>query len=259
MKEFDRKVVSKALGVSWDVKEDVFNVNVNIKNKKRLKVYVANRGSMIHCLSEAGQWRFVPGKKDPADFISRGMSPKELKNSKWKESPDLLIEIDDGPVHEEDYGISIEDDEVKKDVMANTIITEGKHPIDEIIDHYSSWYAGSTVHKSSSIRNVLPMMNEDSVLCVGGRLKNMKCQEVCKHPCILPHDHPVTRLIIVEYHERAHQGTEWTLSLLRNKFWITRSRGIIKQVKHKCVVCKKVYDQPRNQHMADTRGKIRSS
>ena len=46
-----------------------------------------------------------------------------------------------------------------------------------------------------------------------------------------------------------------TLSLLRKKFWITRSRGIIKQVELKCVVCKKLYDQPRNQQMADLPGK----
>lgn len=279
--------------------------------KKRLKVYVANRVSMIHSLSKAEQWKFVPGKQNTADHVSRGISPKELKKSRWEEGPSFLMKIEDDVASEKSYEISIDDDEVKNEVMVGVAIAEGKHPIDEIVDHYSSWYkakkaiawlmkwrarlleknkerrkeeitvkdlkcaekmvikhvqsqkyeqevkrlkAGSVIHKSSSIRSLLPMMNEDEILCVGGRLRNMKNQDVCKHPCILPHDHPVTKLIVREYHEKAHQGTEWTLSLLRKKFWITRSRGVIKQVKQRCVICKKLYDRPKNQQMADLPG-----
>ena len=34
VKEFDRKVVSKVLGVTWDIKEDVFEVNVNVMKQE---------------------------------------------------------------------------------------------------------------------------------------------------------------------------------------------------------------------------------
>ena len=110
-----------------------------------------------------------------------------------------------------------------------------------------------SVHKSSAIRSLLPMMDEDGILCVGERLKQMKNEEggIPAHPWILPHDEQVTSLIVREYHEKAHQGTEWTLSLLREKFWISRARGIIRRIKKNCVTCKKLYSKPSNQQMAD--------
>ena len=110
------------------------------------------------------------------------------------------------------------------------------------------------VQNASSIKSLLPTIDRDGLLCIGGRLKNARSQDVCKYPKILPHDSPVTKLIVREYHERAHQGTEWTLSLLRRKYWITRARGVIKKVRKECVTCKKLFDQPTNQQMADLPG-----
>ena len=46
-------------------------------------------------------------------------------------------------------------------------------------------------------------------------------------------------------------GTEWTLSLLREKFWVTRARYVINSVKRNCVVCRKLYGSPCGQKMAD--------
>ena len=111
--------------------------------------------------------------------------------------------------------------------------------------------AESTVNKSSSIRSLLPMLNEDGIMCVGGRLKIQVKEATCKHPYLIPHDHPTTELIVREYHNKAHQGTEWTLSLLRERFWITKARGIIKRVYKKCTVCKKLFGKPCSQQMAD--------
>ena len=278
-----------------------------IKNKKkRLKTYVANRVSMIHSLSEVEQWKFIPGKENPADRISRGVEAKELKNREWREGPVFLTTGEKS--EKKQYEIPAEDEEVKQEVVVNAVLEEEGHPIDKMIKYFSDWFKvkraiawviklkerllkkikgrrkerimvkdlreaeklvikhvqeekygqeirslreRSSVPKSSSIRSLLPMLDEDGILCVGGRLKNAKNQEVCKFPCILPYDQPVTKLIVREYHQKAHQGTEWTLSLLRQKFWITRSRGVIKQVRKECVTCKKLYDQPKNQQMAD--------
>ena len=284
-----------------------------IKNKKkRLKVYVDNRVSMIRTLTDENQWKFVPGKINPADCISRGLSPEKLKNCRWKEGPDFLLEFNDDQIKEETYEIAPDDVEIKKEVVVNVVkvdeITE--HPIDSIINYFSSWIkvkksvawllkiksrliekskkkevltlkdlveaeklllkhvqaekydeeiksltSGQEIKKSSSIKSLLPILNEDGILCVGGRLKFMKKQDEYAqagvNPYILPHDHVITILIVRQYHEIAHQGTEWTLSFLRRKFWITRSRGIIRKIRQKCVICKKLFDQPVNQQMAN--------
>ena len=58
-------------------------------------------------------------------------------------------------------------------------------------------------------------------------------------------------MIVEEYHGATHLGTEWTLSQVRNTFWIMNARRLIKEVKHKCVTCKRLYGSPTMQKMAD--------
>ena len=282
-----------------------------IKNKKkRLKTYVANRVSKIHSISKVDEWKFVPGRINTADYVSRGMSPKEMMSSRWETGPEFLWEEEMDEVIEE-CEIPAGDEEVKKEVVVNVVRVE-EHPISRIVKYYSSWrkvkrvvawmlkikkrlmikkkevgmnkvtvddmkqaeeeiikYVQSqtytdeikelkkneVVKKSSHVSSLMPMMNEKGIVCVGGRLRNMKGDDQWRqpsmHPMLLPPDHDVTKLIVKEYHEIAHQGTEWTLSLVRYKFWITKPRSVIKKVRKDCRVCRRLFNRPVNQKMAD--------
>ncbi|KMQ87939.1 bel12-ag transposon polyprotein [Lasius niger] len=78
----------------------------------RWKTYVANRISQIQLLLPEARWRHVPGKENPADCASRGISPRELvSHSLWwtgpawlrkdKESwPDRHLDVDDNKLPE---------------------------------------------------------------------------------------------------------------------------------------------------------------
>jgi len=86
---------------------------------------------------------------------------------------------------------------------------------------------------------------------VGGRLKHLDASKYVKNPIIIPHQHGVAWMIIRDVHNVAHLGVEWTLSMVRKKFWITRSRALIKSIKSQCVVCKRLFGKPQVQKMAD--------
>ena len=105
--------------------------------------------------------------------------------------------------------------------------------------------------KKSGLRDLSPFVNEKGMICVGGRVKFAELNEENKHPIILPHDNRIAQLIVHEYHNVAHLGVEWTLSWIRKKFWITRCRSLLKKVRRDCVICRKLFDPPGYQRMAD--------
>ena len=107
------------------------------------------------------------------------------------------------------------------------------------------------VASSSSLIDLLPILNEDGLLCVGGRLKHATVEESMKNPIILPYRSVLSKLIARWYHDVAHLGTEWTLSWVRMKFWIVKARSLIKGIKRSCVTCKKLYGRPSVQLMCD--------
>ena len=68
-----------------------------IKNEtKRFQTYVANRVAEIREVTSPDQWRHCPGKVNPADDASRGLSPQKLSNQyRWWRGPDFLWEKED--------------------------------------------------------------------------------------------------------------------------------------------------------------------
>ena len=97
--------------------------------------------------------------------------------------------------------------------------------------------------KSSPIFSLRPFFDREGLLRVGGRTQH--------HPIILPHDHVVSQLLARHFHEKSHSGVEWSLSLLRQAFWITKGRRLMTRIVHACVTCKKLRAHPAQQLMAD--------
>ena len=119
-------------------------------------------------------------------------------------------------------------------------------------DEVSSLKSQGKVQKKSSIIDLTPMLDQDGLLSVEGRLKFLQeNEEVGKNPWIIPSDGRLAVLLSEYYHNKAHQGTEWTLTLLRRKFWVIKARSIIKGIRRRCTVCKRLFERPRSQKMGD--------
>ena len=72
-----------------------------------------------------------------------------------------------------------------------------------------------------------------------------------KHPVIIPQKHSLAYKIAKEYHDGSHLGVEWTLSLLRTKYWIIKARVVLKQIVHQCIRCRRLNASPCIQKMAN--------
>ncbi|XP_068749394.1 uncharacterized protein [Montipora capricornis] len=97
----------------------------------------------------------------------------------------------------------------------------------------------NNLKKNSSIYKLDPVL-ENGLLRVGGRLEHAPIENDAKHPIILPKRHHVTKLIIEYFHRAsAHSGIEYTLSLIRQRYWILGARSNVRNIINTCFSCRR--------------------
>jgi len=106
------------------------------------------------------------------------------------------------------------------------------------------------INKSSSIYKHDPVL-ENGLIRVGGRLHQAPIESDAKHPVILPRKHHIIRLIINYYHRASgHSRVEYTLSLIREKYWIVRARSSVRNIVSACFNCRRRQAPVMQQKMA---------
>ncbi|XP_039311339.1 uncharacterized protein LOC120359094 [Solenopsis invicta] len=110
---------------------------------------------------------------------------------------------------------------------------------------------GEGPSKSSPLKNLNPFLDTKDNLRVGGRLCRASLSYDERHPIILPR-HRISELIVAQAHDRTlHGGTQLTLGVLRQQYWILNARNLVKHHIHRCVVCVRHRAIPILQQMGD--------
>ncbi|XP_057695101.1 thymocyte nuclear protein 1 isoform X1 [Corythoichthys intestinalis] len=120
-------------------------------------------------------------------------------------------------------------------------------------EEYRCIKANKPLPNLSCLKKLNPIIDEDGLLRIGGRLAPANLTKEEKHPLIIPNAHHVAVLLIRYYHEKvAHQGRHLSEGALRAAgFWIKGSKRLVSSVIHKCVLCRKLRGQLQTQKMAD--------
>ena len=87
-----------------------------------------------------------------------------------------------------------------------------------------------------------PKSDGDGLLRMDGRLRFAdELPYDTRHPILLPKDHPITRLVIVDAHERLGHGAgvEQVLTELRSRFWIVKGRRLVRSITEACAECRR--------------------
>ena len=74
-----------------------------------------------------------------------------------------------------------------------------------------------------------------------GRLSLAPLPYETRSPILLDSYHPLTKLIILNIHERNKRiGYKHTLTEFRQRFWIVQGRKLVRNLLRKCIICKKI-------------------
>ncbi|CAB4028223.1 Hypothetical predicted protein, partial [Paramuricea clavata] len=184
---------------------------------KRFHTFESNRLTVIRSGSDPSQWMYVNRDDNPADDGSKGVKLDAMISN------DRKI-------------MSSSQEELK----ILTVAERAKKP-DKVFLRKTGM----------SLRQLNPQL-EDGLLRVGGRLVNAPIDGDLKHPIILPFKHPVTEMVIRQYHaEVGHMGQESVLSSLRKEFWIVKGRTAVRRVVRSCISCQRRKARLGEQFMAN--------
>ena len=105
--------------------------------------------------------------------------------------------------------------------------------------------------KLNSIRNLLPFVDDQFVLRVGGRMQNTNLHFDSVHQIILPRRHHLTQALVLEVHyDNAHFGHNFVLSKLMKKFWLIHGVCTVKYYIEDCLYCQERRMKRQEQVMA---------
>ena len=106
----------------------------------RYKTFVANRIVEIQECTKPEQWRHVDGKQNPADCLSRGLSPKELLSHElWWNGPSWLkLSKENWP---KNPNVQIPEDqlELKSKKVLSTVKTQANGILRDLLQRYNSF------------------------------------------------------------------------------------------------------------------------
>lgn len=94
------------------------------------------------------------------------------------------------------------------------------------------------VDAKSPCLNLLPFIDDDGIMRVGGRIQYSALSYNEKHPIIIHHSSSLSKLIILDaHHQTLHGGNQATMAYVRRKYWILRAKPLIRQVINRCMIC----------------------
>lgn len=108
------------------------------------------------------------------------------------------------------------------------------------------------ISRKSSIENLIPFMDKYNIMRMDGRIEQSPSASIdMKQPIILNSKHPITKLILMEYHTKfKHQLQEAQVNEIRCKYWIPKVRAAVKDTKKRCQECKNDSVVPKPPRMA---------
>ncbi|XP_045456869.1 uncharacterized protein LOC123666892 [Melitaea cinxia] len=214
---------------------------------ERWKPFVANRVKQIIEVVPPNSWNYVKSEENPADCASRGLTALQLRDHKlWWNGPTWLkTHKTKDQFNTKITFFTCQEAKRTKKIVATC---QQEYFIQELRDIQK----GNNVSSKSKICMLHPILDEDKILRVGGRLKHANINLDMKHPIIIPKNSRLSELIIDQCHELTyHGGAKLTSGFIRQKYWLVRGLKATKKRIFQCVKCRKHTPSQHYQIMGD--------
>ncbi|XP_050522540.1 uncharacterized protein LOC126895093 [Daktulosphaira vitifoliae] len=233
-------------------------LNWLLSPSSRWKTFVGNRVSEIQELTSVSQWRHVASSDNPADIVSRGCFPSQMKGlDLWWNGPSWLkgehtqwpsnfqeLTYKSEYLSEEKSNFLSSDTNIYGPVEATEIENALKRLVkvaqqEEFFTELCDLKNSKLVSSKNKLFRLKPFLDNDGIIRVSGRLKHaVSLSFFQKHPIVLPADSAFTKLLFLDEHEKSlHAGPQAMLANIRLRYWPINGRNIARNISRKCVKC----------------------
>ncbi|GFS69118.1 integrase catalytic domain-containing protein [Trichonephila clavipes] len=227
------------------------------RESRELKTFVANRVSKIHQLSSRDQWHHIASEQNPADVLSRGLLPEELRDdSLWWHGPELLqstysTTVIAEPTQRDDFDCELRVSErtLETSLLSSKNFDFFNHLMDLSNNYFKIIHIVSYIYRF--IDNCRSKDDKEN-LRVGGRLEEASIPYSQKHPAILAKYSKLSKIYFITLHKKLfHVGPQGLLNAVRLRFWALGGRNLARKTVYTCVVCFKCKPIPSSQIMGN--------
>ncbi|GFW18891.1 integrase catalytic domain-containing protein [Trichonephila clavipes] len=199
------------------------------RESRELKTFVANRVSRIHQLSSHDQWHHIVSEQNPADVLSRGQFPEELRDdSLWWHGPELLqstysTTVIAEPTQRDDFDCEL------RIFTQLQIQGEKRGPLTTSeVNDAETWLIKQDQRErginlsdpSGNLKSLNIFQDDKGVPRVGGRLEKASIPYSQKHPAILAKNSKLSKIYFITLHKKLfHVGPQGLLNAVRLRFW----------------------------------------
>ncbi|XP_070068043.1 uncharacterized protein [Drosophila takahashii] len=214
-------------------------------------IFVANKIAKIQAITSQAQWRHVSSANNAADVLSRGILASKLgdhnlwfsgplflhgSSSQWTSTPDLKT----SDLERRTKYISLQLS------PTSTILTAELHQARIVIlrtiqqvefaAELSQLQRYRTEDKKNRLVSLSPILGNDGLIRVGGRLENSALPYESKHQILLPYNDPIVKMLLRETHEDdMHCGAQALRAIVRQQHWILNEKIMSRSIIHNCL------------------------
>ncbi|GFW36702.1 integrase catalytic domain-containing protein [Trichonephila clavipes] len=211
------------------------------RESRELKTFVANRVSKIHQLSSRDQWHHIASEQNPADVLSRGLLPEELRDdSLWWHGPEILqsaypTTVIAEPTQRDDFDCELRVTErtLETSLLNSKNFDFFNHLMDLSNNYFKIIHIVSYIYrfiencrsKEKKRRPLTTSEDDKGILRVGGRLEKASILYSQRHPAILAKNSKLNKIYFITLHKKLfHVGPQGLLNAVRLRVWALGGR-----------------------------------
>ncbi|GFU94877.1 integrase catalytic domain-containing protein [Trichonephila clavipes] len=205
----------------------------------------------MHQLSSRDQWHLIVSEQNPADVLSGGLLPGELRdNSLWWHGPERFLQsaysttVIGEPTHRDDFDCELWASE--RTLKTSLLSSKSTQKVSDKVPYrfVTTWLIKQDQSRinlsdpASNLKSLNIFEDDKGVLRVGGRQEKASIPYGQKHLAILAKNSKFSKVYFIALGKKLfHIDPQGLLNAIRLRFWALGGRNLVRKTVHTCVVC----------------------